>query len=241
MLRFEEALFGKRVVGGEGDAEGFFGDGMPEDGALVALGFEDEVEGAGFKAVAHFLGGGIEPIDADAGKLLGEAGEGFFDEAAGEGGGVADIHFDPFDFLLHAFQALRAGGENAAAFAEHGVASFGELDGLFASFEEGPAEAFFEGADLAAEGGLGDAEFAGGLGDVRCFGDGDEVSQLTEVEVFYAHEAYLDSKEGIGQHGENFLWSGHDKNADDDSKSWRSLSFGSWLAEFVAYFFLRRA
>ena len=48
------------------------------------------------------------------------------------------------------------------------------------------AEDGFEGLDLSADGGLGDVELGGGLGEATFLGDGPEIEQVVVVDPFHA-------------------------------------------------------
>jgi hypothetical protein len=71
-------------------------------------------------------------------------------------------------------------GEDAGGDREQHLAGRGQADGR-APLEQVGAEVGFEGVDLLAERGLGDADPVGRLGEVPQFGDGDERSQLGDL------------------------------------------------------------
>lgn len=73
--------------------------------------------------------------------------------------------------------------EKEGGFAEEDGAGRGEADMVSAAFQDGDAERGFEILDGTADGGLGDAEAAGGGGITEFLGDGLEVSEMAEVHV----------------------------------------------------------
>jgi hypothetical protein len=75
------------------------------------------------------------------------------------------------------------GAEGAVGTLEEGFAGVGEGDGAGGAGEEWIAEEIFEATDLLREWWLGDVEPEGCAAEVELFGYGDEVAEMTELDV----------------------------------------------------------
>lgn len=188
------------VVGDGVDGEGFdFGEGMSEGSDEEEFLFEEgfdfdvfggdgesddgEVDVAMGAAFDEGVGGVFLDDDGDFGVFFGEAAEEAGEEVGGDGGDGAE-----------------ADAAFAARFGEFGEGVFDELEDFFGAaeeelavvgkddfagfaFEERLAELVLEFLDGAGEGGLGEIEFEGGVGEVFGAGEDDELLEGVEVEV----------------------------------------------------------
>ena len=147
-------------------------------------GDEAEVAGAGQDVVVDLVGAAVFDVDVDAGMALEEALQvgGQLVEADAVDGGDADRSGDQVAALGDAVPE----GIELLDDAEGGLVEKGSLGGegevLPAAVDEGDPEAALEGAELLADGGLGDAVGAGGLAEAAAVG---QVAE--DFEGFYLH------------------------------------------------------
>lgn len=151
------------------------------------MGYDGSGEADGEAATGdHFpdaFGGAFFEDDGDAGEAVA-----IFEEEGAEKGasGGADVAETEFAVLAGGGTADAAEGffesiEEEAGFFEEGGACGGEADAAAVSVHEAAAEFEFKFLNGAAEGGLGDAQFAGGFGEAEFLGDGLEVAEVAEV------------------------------------------------------------
>jgi len=139
-------------------------------------GDEAEVAGAGEDVVVDLVGAAVFDVDVDAGVALEEALQvgGELVEADAVDGGDADRPGDEVAVLGDALGNAILEGIELLYDAEGGLVKEPPLGGegevLAAAVDEGDAEAAFEGAELLADGGLGDAVGAGGLAEAAAVG-----------------------------------------------------------------------
>jgi hypothetical protein len=200
----EGGLLSEGVLGGNDGAEGFLTQG---EGFQVECFMGDDGSGeADGEAAAgdHFpdaFGGAFFEDDGDAGEAVAI----FEEEGAEEGAsGGADVAEAEFAVLAGGGAADAAEGffesiEEEAGFFEEGGACGGEADAAAVAVHEAAAEFEFKFLNGAAEGGLGDAEFAGGFGEAEFLGDGLEVAEVAEVHGAQGGKGMQSHKGGEGK------------------------------------------
>ena len=176
---------GERMIGPHDDPEGF----VPDGGGGEAEGFvADDGAGDGGGEAAfgdHFpdaFGSAFFEVEGDAGVAVAVFGEDLTEECLGGGADVAEAQFAFFagTGALDALETFLETFQQEPGFMKENGAGRGQTHVVTASFEHGGAEEGFEVLDRAAEGGLGDAEAARGLGIVQVLGDGLEVAQVAK-------------------------------------------------------------
>lgn len=189
-LRKIDLEFGGEGFGGAEQAAGF-AEAVVKDadvdragGGLVG---EDDVEAVsgelgdevlGFALAADELEGAAEGEDGPENFVADEFGEGVGEADAQAEGGLEGA-------VVEGVHHFAAEGEDFFGVALGHEAGFGE--DVFAAFalEEALAEGGFEFADLAGDGGLGDAEVGGGAGEAALLGDDPEVAQVVVIQPIW--------------------------------------------------------
>lgn len=177
----EGALTRERMLGGEGEPEGFDEEFAADDAAAFGGGADDgEIEVFGVDGAAEVGGGVFVDGDLDAGMAGAEGLEKAGEEVGRDGGQGTEFDFaadeaaDVADFFAGGFELV----DDALGVVEEKFAGGGDGDVAFVSLEEFFAEFVLELHDLLAEGRLGDVTALGGAAEVFRLGDGEEVAEL---------------------------------------------------------------
>lgn len=130
------------------------------------------------------VGIAVDQLDPDIAMANAVAVQQFGKEAGGDGG----VDADPDAAVLGAAERADVGGafaevaDDLAAVAQEAPSGEGEADAGVVAMEEGCAEAIFEIADAAADGGFLNADGSPRLAEAAMFSRGNEIPEMTKLD-----------------------------------------------------------
>jgi len=172
----QDGLEGNAVESGDGKFWSEFGAGIAD---------ESDIQPAGAERLDLFTGGEFENLDFEAGLEGLELAEGGGEQRGEDGGDAADDERlgGWLEEGLHGLNGLDAAPDEIAGVGEESFTRGSEAGAMAIALEEFHAEFILEILDLAADGGLGDAEAGGGAAEIEFFSDGDEVAEVAQFHL----------------------------------------------------------